>query len=236
MHAAFALGADYVLHRLHQPCDPRSRYVRARQAHARRSGHGRRGHGASGRHVRERRPGSGPQARHVFRSARSPSSTSCTAATPASEEIPSAERDRLEREVFLQPLDDVWAATALLEPARSGPPRASGGGSQVAHGAGLSVLCRPELPLGDRWRLDAALRLPDLVPVPAIDCSNSWAQGTCAGASRRPQCRVDIGLALLYGTCVLIRVGQLAHGGYRVPLRKCLTTPPTADVLRTALL
>jgi trans-AT polyketide synthase, acyltransferase and oxidoreductase domains len=47
---------------------------------------------------------------------------------------------------------------------------------------------------------------------------------------------VDVGLALLYGACVVSRLDQLAQCGYRVPLRKSLVTPPPVDALRATLL
>jgi PfaD family protein len=151
------------------------------------------------------------------------------------EDIPAADLEWLEREVFHQPLDDVWAATQRYWSARD-PERLAR--AEADRKLRMALVFRSYLGLSSRWATggDAARRSDYQVWCgPAIGVFNNWVRGTwLEPLSGRTV--ADLGLALLYGTCVLSRVEQLARCGYRVPLRTCLVTPPPPDALRAALL
>jgi PfaD family protein len=151
------------------------------------------------------------------------------------EDIPSTDRDWLEREVFLQPLDEVWAATRRYWGERD-PERLAR--AEADRKLRMALVFRAYLGLSSRWATggDEARRSDYQVWCgPAIGLFNNWVQGTRLEplGGRRV---ADVGLALLHGACVLTRLEQLTRSGYRLPLSRSMIAPPTAEMLRAVLL
>ena len=82
----------------------------------------------------------------------------------AIESIPAATRERLEREVLGASMEDIWTETrAFLRTAQPAGDRAGRAGPEAPHGSGVPLVPGQVEPLGDRGRVEAPLRLPDLV-------------------------------------------------------------------------
>jgi PfaD family protein len=148
------------------------------------------------------------------------------------EQIPAAERRKLEAQIFRRNLDDVWAETeayferrdpAQLDRARSNPKRR------------MALVFRWYLGMSSRWsnvgeqgrELDYQIWCG-----PAIGAFNDWVAGTYL---QEPGARrvADVAYQLLRGTAFAIRSAQLRGAGVRLPA-SCARYVPNAPLWAAA--
>ncbi len=146
------------------------------------------------------------------------------------EAIADAERDALERKIFLRPLEDVWADTVRFFTERDP--------DQIARAADnpkrrMALVFRWYLGLSSGWSIAGETgRVADyqIWCGPAMGAFNSWVTGTylASVANRRV---ADIAAQMMRGAAFTSRVNHLRLAGVRLPAR-CATyipSPPRSD-------
>ncbi|MFI5310795.1 MAG: PfaD family polyunsaturated fatty acid/polyketide biosynthesis protein [Gemmatimonadales bacterium] len=132
------------------------------------------------------------------------------------EEIPSATRERLERDVFRAPLDDIWTECVRFWSVRDP--------SQVALADGdahhrMSLVFRWYLGNSNRWAREGVADRRNDYQIwcgPAIGAFNAWTAGTHL-ADPAQRAVEDIGLNLLAGAVRCTRASQLRAAGVSLP-------------------
>jgi PfaD family protein len=140
------------------------------------------------------------------------------------ESIPGPEREKLEREVFLAPLEKVWADTEAWFRARD-PEQVERAHRDPKHR--MALVFRWYLGKASRWAIDGTPgRAMDyqLWCGPAMGAFNDWAKGSFLEA---PEARTvgQIALNLMEGAAQLSRAGQLRSYGVPVPAAAWQYTP-----------
>ncbi|MEH6454055.1 MAG: PfaD family polyunsaturated fatty acid/polyketide biosynthesis protein, partial [Psychromonas sp.] len=132
------------------------------------------------------------------------------------EAIPADERLRIEKQIFRQNLDDVWAGTIdffherdpeMLARAKNSPKRK------------MALIFRWYLGLSSRWsNIGEAGREMDyqIWAGPSLGAFNSWVKGTYLEEYTQRKA-VDVALHLLKGAAYLQRVNQLKLQGVKLP-------------------
>jgi PfaD family protein len=132
------------------------------------------------------------------------------------EEIPAAERQKLEAQIFQRPLQAVWQETEAFFAGRD--PAQVMRAQQDPHYK-LALICRWYLGLASRWAVSGVPERRMDYQVwcgPAMGAFNDWARGSYLEA---PQGRrvADVALHLLTGAAQLARVRWLELQGTRLP-------------------
>ncbi|MFD0364770.1 PfaD family polyunsaturated fatty acid/polyketide biosynthesis protein [Nocardia sp. GCM10030253] len=143
--------------------------------------------------------------------------------------LPTAERHKLETQVFRRPLEEVWQETAAyfeqrdpaqLDRARNNEKRR------------MALIFRWYLGLSSRWsNVGQADRVTDyqIWCGPAMGGFNDWVHGSYLEAPENRRV-VEVAHHLMYGAAFLSRVAQLRYSGVGLPAR-CLDYRP--EPLRT---
>jgi PfaD family protein len=147
------------------------------------------------------------------------------------EDIPASERVVLERDIFRATLTEAWAATALYWRQRD-PAQLDRAARDPKHAMALTF--RSYLGQSWRWAQRGQVERKADFQVwcgPAMGLFNQWAAGTWLEPLERRDV-VDVGLALLWGACVLTRAEYLARCGVQHPALSQLTASVAAALLR----
>jgi trans-AT polyketide synthase/acyltransferase/oxidoreductase domain-containing protein len=132
------------------------------------------------------------------------------------DEIPTAERERLEKEIFLAPLSEIWAGTKAFWMDRD-PREVTRAEKDPKH---LMALCfRWYLGLSSRWAIagDPARRMDYQIWCgPSQGAFNDWVKGSFLEPVTQ-RSAVQIALNLLEGAAMLTRAQQLRSFGLPVP-------------------
>ena len=132
------------------------------------------------------------------------------------DEIPAAERARLEKELFQGPIDAIWASTEAYFLARD-PAQVDKARTDPKHR--MALVFRWYLGKASRWAIDGdPARVLDyqLWCGPAMGAFNDWVKGTFLAAPAERTVG-QIALNLLEGAAVVTRAGQLRSFGAAVP-------------------
>jgi PfaD family protein len=132
------------------------------------------------------------------------------------EELSASERERIEREVFSLPLDEVWRQTREFW-SRRDPREVERAEREPRHR--MALVCRWYLGRSSRWAIDGdpERRLDYQIWCgPAMGAFNAWVAGSFLEAPER-RAAVQIGLNLLEGAAALTRAQQLRSYGAPVP-------------------
>ncbi|MBC8122871.1 MAG: PfaD family polyunsaturated fatty acid/polyketide biosynthesis protein, partial [Gemmatimonadaceae bacterium] len=146
------------------------------------------------------------------------------------EAIPPEERTKLERDIFRQTLEEVWASTAGYWQQRD-PKQLEKAALDGKHKMALAF--RAYLGLSSRWaQTGQADRKSDyqIWCGPAMGLFNSWATGTWLETLENRDVTL-MGLALMQGAAVITRAERLAQCGVAVPALLELSKPAERDVL-----
>jgi PfaD family protein len=145
------------------------------------------------------------------------------------EEIPTAERERLERQVFRRSLDDVWRDTLAFFSERDP--------AQLDRAAGnpkrrMALIFRWYLGLSSRWSNDGEPGREVDYQIwcgPSMGAFNEWVRGTYL---ERPEARrvVDVATHIMRGAAFLARVQALSIQGVQLPARLRRYRPAPLDV------
>lgn len=132
------------------------------------------------------------------------------------DELPAAERVRLEKEVFQGPIDEIWAGTEAYFLARD-PAQVEKARTDPKHR--MALVFRWYLGKASRWAIDGdPARVLDyqLWCGPAMGAFNDWVKGSFLEA---PGARTvgQIALNLMEGAAVVTRASQLRSFGAAVP-------------------
>jgi trans-AT polyketide synthase, acyltransferase and oxidoreductase domains len=143
------------------------------------------------------------------------------------EEIPAAERDKLEKTLFRASMDDVWRDTRAYFLGRD-PRQAERGDREPRHR--LALVCRWYLGQAAHWAKDGEPSRKIDYQIwcgPAMGAFNEWVDGTFLAP---PPARktVTVALNILFGAAVLSRAGFLRHQGIRLP-EELLRCEPLED-------
>lgn len=132
------------------------------------------------------------------------------------EDIPAAEREKLEKQVFRSTLDDIWAGTVAhfnerdpkqIERAQGNPKRK------------MALIFRWYLGLSSRWSNSGEVgREMDyqIWAGPALGAFNAWAKGSYLDDYTQRNA-VDLAKHLMYGAAYLSRVNLLLSQGVNLP-------------------
>lgn len=135
---------------------------------------------------------------------------------PSMEDIPQGEREKLEKELFRAPLEEIWRQTAAYFSTRN-PAELERGLKDPKHR--MALVFRWYLGLGSRWATDgAADRVLDyqIWCGPAMGAFNAWTEGSfLADPSQRTV--VEIALNLMEGAAAVTRAHQLRTAGVVLP-------------------
>jgi PfaD family protein len=144
------------------------------------------------------------------------------------EEIPTPERERLERQVFRRSLDDVWRDTLAFFSERDP--------AQLARAAGnpkrrMALIFRWYLGLSSRWSNDGEPGREVDYQIwcgPSMGAFNEWVRGTYL---ERPEARrvVDVATHIMRGAAFLARVQALSIQGVQLPARLRRYRPAPLD-------
>ncbi|WP_354625332.1 PfaD family polyunsaturated fatty acid/polyketide biosynthesis protein [Psychromonas sp. MME2] len=144
----------------------------------------------------------------------------------AIEEIPAVEREKIEKQIFRQNLDDVWATTVaffherdpeMLARAQHNPKRK------------MALIFRWYLGLSSRWsNIGEKGREMDyqIWAGPSLGAFNSWVKGTYL-ATYSERRAVDVALHLLTGAAYLQRINLLKMQGVSLPSHLLSYRPDT---------
>ena len=130
--------------------------------------------------------------------------------------IPAADRARLEKQVFRQPLDEVWAETRAFWMDRD-PGEAERGDRDLKHR--MALVFRSYLGRASRWAITGEIdRRVDyqIWCGPAMGAFNRWVAGSFL-AEPANRSVVEVALNLLEGAAVVTRAQQLRSCGVPVP-------------------
>lgn len=152
-------------------------------------------------------------------------------AYPSLEAIPAAERTKLEKTVFRAPFDQIWEQTQVFFRARD--PR------QIERAQGdpkhkMALVFRWYLGQASSWanRGEASRKIDYQVWCgPAMGAFNEWVRGSYL---EKPEARraVDVGMNILYGAAVLLRVQQLRTQGVVLDPEVQRIVPTNLDSLK----
>jgi trans-AT polyketide synthase, acyltransferase and oxidoreductase domains len=150
------------------------------------------------------------------------------------EDIPPAERARLEKDIFRASLDDMWRSTRDFFTRRD-PSQLEKAAANPRHK--MALVFRSYLGQASKWAIhgDASRALDFQIWCgPAMGSFNAWVDGTyLAPSSARTV--TQIGLNLLEGAAVVTRAQQLRTFGCAVPDAAFLYSPrPFAETSETA--
>lgn len=142
------------------------------------------------------------------------------------EEVPAAEREKVEKQIFQRPFAEVWAETERYWSARD-PRELERAAREPRHRMALAF--RWYLGMTSRWaRAGEAARKRDFQVWcgPAMGLFNDWVRGTWLEplAARGV---VAIADSLLEATCIVLRVGMVRAAGIPLPARVDRVPPPT---------
>ncbi|MBX4178030.1 PfaD family polyunsaturated fatty acid/polyketide biosynthesis protein [Streptomyces geysiriensis] len=145
-------------------------------------------------------------------------------AHPSLEDIPSPERQKLERDVLGAPVDEVWERTKRFWAARD-PAQITRAENDPKHR--MALVFRWYLGSSSRWAIDGDTGRRTDYQIwcgPAVGAFNRW---TAGGFLAEPENRtvVQIALNLLEGAAVLTRAHQLRTYGVPVPASAFAYTP-----------
>jgi trans-AT polyketide synthase, acyltransferase and oxidoreductase domains len=146
------------------------------------------------------------------------------------ETITTEERLKLERDIFRQPLDEVWANTASYWEKRD-PKQLEKALKDGKHKMALTF--RAYLGLSSRWaQTGQADRKSDyqIWCGPSMGSFNSWVAGTWLEPLENRDVAV-VGKALMYGAAVLTRAARLAQFAIAVPSLSELSRPAAREFL-----
>ncbi|NPV56111.1 MAG: PfaD family polyunsaturated fatty acid/polyketide biosynthesis protein [Anaerolineae bacterium] len=132
------------------------------------------------------------------------------------QEVPAAERERLEKTVFKRTYEEIWQDTAAFFAERD-PAQLARGTSDPRQQ--MALVFRWYLGLSSRWsNTGEAGREMDyqIWCGAAMGAFNDWVRGTYLEASAQRRV-VDVSLHLLTGTAYLARLQTLAQQGVRLP-------------------
>ena len=155
----------------------------------------------------------------------------CYRAYDGLESVPAAVRAPLERDVLRATFDETWASTERYWQ-RQDPRQLERAARDPKHRMALAF--RAYLGQSWRWALQGSPERQADYQVwcgPAMGLFNRWVAGTWLEPLEHRDV-VDVGLALLWGACVLTRAERLAGSGLDLPAPSLLAAPPPADVLR----
>ena len=147
------------------------------------------------------------------------------------DEIPAAEREKLEKTVFRATLDEIWHQTEAFF--RERDPR------QIERAAKNP---KHKMALVFRWYLGQSSNWANAGDVdrvmdyqvwcgPAMGAFNEWAQGSCLEPVEQRRV-ADVARNLLYGAAVLQRANALRAQGVSLPPEAARVRPVTQDRLR----
>jgi PfaD family protein len=128
------------------------------------------------------------------------------------ESIPAAEREKIEKQIFRQNLDDVWAGTIDFFQARDPEMLAR---AQSSPKRKMALIFRWYLGLSSRWsNIGEKGREMDyqIWAGPSLGAFNSWVKGTYLETYTERKA-VDVALHLLKGAAYLQRINQLKLQG-----------------------
>ncbi|MGJ3246529.1 MAG: PfaD family polyunsaturated fatty acid/polyketide biosynthesis protein [Elainellaceae cyanobacterium] len=146
------------------------------------------------------------------------------------ESVPPEERAKLERDIFHQPLEEVWSSTEAYWKQRD-PQQLQKAERQPKHK--MALLFRAYLGLSSRWaQTGQGDRKSDyqIWCGPSMGLFNSWVVGTWLEPIENRDV-VLMALALLQGTAVLTRAEQLSHYGVSLPNLSELSKPADREFL-----
>ncbi len=132
------------------------------------------------------------------------------------EQIPAPERQKIEREIFRAPLEEIWEGTARFFQGRN-PAEVAKAQTDPHHR--MALIFRWYLGMASKWAItgDPARTLDYQIWCgPAMGAFNRWVSGSFLEA---PEARsaVQIALNILEGAAVIARAGQLRSFGVPVP-------------------
>ena len=129
------------------------------------------------------------------------------------EDIPAAERERLETQFFRRSLEEVWEETAAYFTERD-PAQIARAADDPKHRMALVFrwYLGPRLALGQHRRAEGREMDYQIWCGPAMGAFNDWARGS---AFEAPEGRraADVGRALMEGAAYLLRLSQLEAQG-----------------------
>jgi PfaD family protein len=146
------------------------------------------------------------------------------------EAIPEAERVKLERDVFRQPLAEVWEATHQYWEKRDAK-QVEKALKDPKHRMALTF--RAYLGLSSRWAQTGQSDRKSDYQIwcgPAMGLFNHWVAGTWLEALEQRDVAL-MGRALLHGAAVLTRAERLAQSGVILPALSDLTQPAEREFL-----
>ncbi len=153
---------------------------------------------------------------------------------PSLEEIPTDERAKLERDVFRQPIDEVWANTAQYWEKRD-PRQLEKANKDPKHKMALTF--RAYLGLSSRWAQTGSSEQKMNYQIwcgPAMGLFNNWVTGTWLEPLENRDI-VLMGLALMHGAAMLTRADGVVQAGIPLPSLRELTKPASREVLMSYL-
>ncbi len=153
---------------------------------------------------------------------------------PSLESIPGEERLKLERDIFRQPLEEVWASTAAYWEKRD-PKQLQKAQADAKHKMALTF--RAYLGLSSRWaQLGEAERKMNyqIWCGPAMGLFNHWVADTWLQPLENRDV-VLMGLALLHGAATLTRADLAAQAGLLLPPRRDLSQVTDQRILLSYL-
>ncbi|MBC7882572.1 MAG: PfaD family polyunsaturated fatty acid/polyketide biosynthesis protein [Anaerolineae bacterium] len=140
------------------------------------------------------------------------------------------ERVKLERDIFRQPLDEVWANTASYWEKRD-PKQLEKALKDGKHQMALTF--RAYLGLSSRWAQTGQVDRKSDYQIwcgPSMGSFNSWVAGTWLEPLENRDVAI-MGKALMYGAAVLTRAARLAQFGIAVPSLSELSRPAAREFL-----
>jgi PfaD family protein len=155
----------------------------------------------------------------------------CYRAYDSLEGVPPDVRAALERDVLRATFEETWASTERYWQ-RQDPRQLERAAREPKHRMALTF--RAYLGQSWRWALQGAPERQSDYQVwcgPAMGRFNRWVAGTWLEPLEQRDV-VDVGLALLWGACVLTRAERLAGGGVDLPAQSALAAPPAPEALR----
>ena len=148
--------------------------------------------------------------------------------------IPPAERDKLEKQFFRMPLDEAWAQTRAFFDRRD-PAQNERAARDPKHK--MALVFRSYLGQSSRWaNAGEPTRVADYQVWcgPAMGAFNEWARDSfLEGPENRKV--VPVGMNLLYGAALTLRLNNLRSQGIRLPTEAARCRPLEPDALASLL-
>jgi PfaD family protein len=140
------------------------------------------------------------------------------------EDIPLPEREKLEKNLFRSPLEDIWLETRAYFLKRD-PKQAERGERDPKHR--MALLFRWYLGQAAHWARDgvSSRRIDYQIWCgPAMGAFNEWATGSIMEAPARRRV-VTVAMNILFGAAVMTRANFLHCQGIRIPTRAVAVEP-----------